>query len=85
MGINHGGGNIRMAQKFLNCTDIVTRFQEMGGKGMSERVTTDPPGYSCTRDCLFDGLLREGFVDMMPSDRPASRIHGKPLPSRTII
>ena len=52
---------------------------------MSERVTTDLPGYSRPRGCLFDGLLYKGFADMMPSDRPASRIYGKSLGRKHIL
>jgi hypothetical protein len=32
MGIDHGGGDIRMAHQLLNRADVVAVFQQVGGK-----------------------------------------------------
>jgi len=41
MGVDHGGGDIRMSQEFLDCPDVIVRFKQMRGKGMPEGMATD--------------------------------------------
>ena len=38
MCINHGGGHIVVAEQFLDCSNIASRFQQMGGKRMAQGV-----------------------------------------------
>ena len=38
MGIDHGGTHAGMPQQFLHRANVLTRFQQVGGKGMAERV-----------------------------------------------
>ena len=41
MGVNVGRGNIRMAQHFLNGTQIRTVLQQVNSKGMAQRMGRD--------------------------------------------
>lgn len=41
MGVDHGGGDIGVAQEFLNGTDIVTAFEQMSGKAVAQSVAVD--------------------------------------------
>jgi len=41
VGVNLGGGNVRMAEQFLNDPQISPAFEEMRRKGMAKRVGTD--------------------------------------------
>jgi len=36
MGIDHGRADVFMAEKFLDGADVVARFKQMRGKGMSK-------------------------------------------------
>lgn len=38
MQVNHGGGNIRMAQQFLEGNNIQALFQQVGGIAVAERM-----------------------------------------------
>ncbi len=40
MRIDHGGGNIRVSEQFLNRTYIVARLQQMCGKRISQGMAT---------------------------------------------
>ena len=53
MRINFRGGDGFMSQHALNCPQIGAAFQQMGGKGMAERVRTDILGDT--------GLFRQFF------------------------
>jgi hypothetical protein len=44
MCVNHGGGNVRMAQKALDGTNIGAGLQQVGGKGVPKRVRGDALG-----------------------------------------
>jgi hypothetical protein len=38
VGVDHGGAVVGVVQEFLNCTDIVPDFQEVGGKALATRA-----------------------------------------------
>ena len=41
MGVNLGGGNVGVAEEFLDGADIVARLEEVGGKRMPEGMATN--------------------------------------------
>lgn len=48
--INHGGGNVRVTEKLLNGSDVVTGFQQMRRKRVPEGVAMNRLwdfGYTC--------------------------------------
>jgi hypothetical protein len=36
VGVNHRGGDIGMAQEFLDCPDVIVRFKKLRGKGVPQ-------------------------------------------------
>jgi hypothetical protein len=36
MRVDHGRGDIRMSQEFLDCPDVIIRFKQMRGKGVRQ-------------------------------------------------
>ncbi len=56
VGVDLGGGDIGVAEEFLNDSEVGAILQEMGGKGMAEEVGVDvliDPGLL---GALFDNL-----------------------------
>ena len=46
MGINLGGGNIRMSQQFLNDPQVGSVLKQVGGEGVAKEVWINIPGKS---------------------------------------
>lgn len=38
VGIDHCGSDVAVAEKLLNCADVMSPFQEVDGKGMAKAV-----------------------------------------------
>jgi hypothetical protein len=74
MGVDHGGGDIRMSQEFLHRADVVACFEQMGGKGMAQGmaarllIDTGPQGR------IFHGFLDQAFMGVVPPHLPAAGI-----------
>ncbi len=77
MGIDHGGGNMRMTKQLLHCADIVIRLQQVGGETVSQRMTSDPFMYTARQCGATHGLLQRAFIQMMATDRAAVGINGQ--------
>ncbi len=74
VGINHGGFDIGMAQKFLDGADVVAVLEAVGGEGVAEDVTTDALGDATGADGLFNRFLQTAFVAMVADNFAATRI-----------
>jgi len=74
MGVNHGCGNIGMAQKRLNGTDVRSALQKVGGETVVERVRRYALLNARPFGGRLDGFVNHGRVDMMPSGVAAFRI-----------
>lgn len=35
--IDHGSSHVLVSEEFLDCTDVVAVFQQVGGEGMAEK------------------------------------------------
>jgi len=44
MGVDHGGGDIAMAQQLLDGADVVAACQQMGGEAVAQGMAVDPLG-----------------------------------------
>jgi len=65
VGIDHGRLDVLVAQQFLDGTDVVMVFQQVGGEGVSEGVAGHAlfqAGGTCR---LPDGALQTTFVEVM--------------------
>jgi hypothetical protein len=71
MGVDHGGGDIRVAQQFLHRADIRTACQQMSGKGVAQGVGGDPLGKAGLL-----GRLADSRVGWAKADRPCPSIPG---------
>jgi hypothetical protein len=41
VGVDHGGGDVAVAEELLDGADVVAGFQQVGGEGMAEGVAAD--------------------------------------------
>ena len=67
MGVNHRSLDVLVTEKFLNCPDVVARFQELRGEGMTECVAGGPFGQVGPFHRAVDRLLDDRFVNVMAS------------------
>jgi len=54
-----------MAEQFLDGTDVVALFEEVGSEGMSEGVAACVLGAAGAIDGDFDCALKDGWIDMV--------------------
>ena len=76
MGINHGGTDVFVAQQFLNCTNIVSVLQEMGGEAVTKCMTADEfinPGHLRS---FLDRFIQTALMNMMTPLDTASWVNG---------
>jgi len=74
VGVDHGGGDIRMPQQLLHGADVIMSFEKVGGKRVARGMATDLFGDTRPRSPLFHGFLDQVLVDMVKLDLPASGI-----------
>ena len=65
MGVNHGGTDVGVSEKLLNCANIVAIFQQMGGKGMAHGVRAGWLPDAPLEPPIFDGLLEDRFMEVV--------------------
>jgi hypothetical protein len=76
VGIDLGGGNLGVAEEFLDGADIVAGFEEMGGEGVAEGMATDGFGDLGELDGGADGALEDLFIEMMAAGFAGTWING---------
>src|SRR3954471_11525386 len=76
VGVDLGGGDVGVAEEFLDGADVVAGLEEMGGEGMAEGVATDWFGNLAELDGVADGALEDEFVEMRASLFFGTRIFG---------
>ena len=67
MGVDHGRADIPMTKQLLDRTDVVTGFQKVGGKGMTEDVASHPLGEARLAGSFRNGSLQNRLMNVMPS------------------
>jgi hypothetical protein len=65
--VDHRRRNILVAEQFMNCPDVIARFQQMRGERMAKTVATDALDYSCLASRLLDRALKDRFVHVVPA------------------
>jgi hypothetical protein len=63
--VNHRRADIRMAEQFLNRSNIVAVLEQMRRKGVAERVAADPFRNPSPADRGRDRALHDRFVQMI--------------------
>ena len=76
MGVNHGGGDVFVAEEFLDGANIIALFQQVRSETVPERVAVCGLGDSAGPDGVFDGVLEVFLVDMVAAFLAAPRIEG---------
>ena len=67
-----------MAEEFLNGADIVTGFEQVGGKRMPEGMAGNVFIQPSTAGGLFDGFLQGTGGHVVSAQVTAARINGQP-------
>ena len=70
MGVNHSGTNVFVTEEFLHGANIISRFEEVGGKRMAEGVTGDAFGEAQKLDGFSNDLLDGSLTEMMSPHQP---------------
>jgi hypothetical protein len=74
MRVNHRRADIRMAEQFLNRSNIVPVLEQKRRKGMAEGVAADPLRDPRPADRESDRALHDGFVQMKPGRWSEARV-----------
>ena len=67
MGVDHGGGHIRVAQQFLHRANVRTGFQQVRGEAMTQRVRMHGLGDAGGPRRLLDRALDGARIDVVPA------------------
>ena len=70
MGVDHGGFDVLVTEKFLDGADIVSALEEVGGEGVAEGVGGDSLVHFCDAGGFADFFLEGGFVDVVAAESP---------------
>jgi Phage integrase, N-terminal SAM-like domain len=65
VGVDHGGGDVAVAEKFLDGSDVGAVFQQVGGEGVAEGVAGGALGDALTAYRLLHRALQHGFVQVV--------------------
>ena len=68
VGVDHGGGDIFVAEKFLNRADIVTIFKQVGGKAVAKGVGANWLGQTHLLGSFADSFSQPAFIQMVSPD-----------------
>lgn len=68
VGVDHGGADVAVTEKFLNRPDIVTGFQQMRRERVPERVAGNPFGQACFAGSFLDRFLEGGLMNVVTPD-----------------
>jgi hypothetical protein len=63
--IDHRRAHVLVAQELLSGPNVVAILKEVRRKRMTERMATGRLGDPCRASGFFDGLLNDGFVQVM--------------------
>jgi hypothetical protein len=72
--IDHRRTHIRMAEQLLHGEDVITRFQQVGGERMAQRVRRRRLSDRGVAQRLSHGALKRLIAEMMPANDATSRI-----------
>src|SRR5207247_1070351 len=65
--VDHGRADVLVAEELLDCPNVVAVLQQVGGKGVAERVAAHALGDARPKGGNPDGALEDGFVKVMTS------------------
>jgi len=65
MGVDHSGLNVSVTEQFLHGADIVTRFEQVGGKGVPEGMAAGWLIETSQLNGLLHSSLQIALVEVM--------------------
>jgi hypothetical protein len=65
VGVDHGRGDVSVAEELLDGANVVSGLQQVCGKGVTERVAGDALADAGAVSGLADPLLDDGFMEVM--------------------
>jgi hypothetical protein len=65
VGVDHGDGDVAVAEELLDGADVVAGFEEVGGEGVPEAVGGDVLGDPGEGRAQLDGSLDDGLVEVV--------------------
>ena len=74
MGVDHGGAHILVAEKLLDCSDVIAILKQVGRKGVAESVAARRLGYPGSSASLLYSLLQNRLVEMVPLSNARSPV-----------
>jgi hypothetical protein len=77
VGVELGGGDVFVAEEFLDGADIGARFEKVCGKTVAESMGTGAFADFGGADSGGDGALEAGFVDVMTAGGAGARVGGE--------
>ena len=77
MGINHRGTYILVTKQFLDGADIISIFEQMRRKTVSEGMTIHRFVDSCQSGSFFHRFLQATLMEVMATYFTASGVFGK--------
>jgi len=66
--VDHGGGNVRMAEQILDCPDVDAAFEKVGGERMAQGVAGGGFGEPGLAGGFLELALHGSFVDVVSGD-----------------
>jgi hypothetical protein len=79
MGINHGGVHILVPQEFLDGSDVVPAFEQMGRKRMPKGVAGNSFRDPGAKNGFPDGFLEYRFIQMAAVKAPVGGVRKLPV------
>ena len=67
MCIDFSGGNVLVAQKSLDGSEVCSVFEKVGGKGVAQCVAGDSFMDLCAESGSFDCFIKNLWMKMMPT------------------
>src|SRR3989454_11676938 len=74
VGVNHRRAHVLVTEQFLDCADVVTILEEVGGERVPERMAGRLLREPCLQDSLADRALDDGFMQMVPPTLARGRV-----------
>src|SRR6185312_6812772 len=75
MRVDLGGGRLLVAEQFLDGSDVLTGFQQVGGEGMAQRVASGGLDDARAIPRRLDRTLQPGLVHVMAAFHPIAWVH----------
>jgi hypothetical protein len=76
VGIDLSGGDVGVAEEFLDGADIVAGFEEVGGEGVAEGVATDGFRDLGELNGGANGALEDLLIEVITAGFAGARIDG---------